>query len=179
MLPTIERRAFISDVDVTNLRLLHFLPGNCSICRVPSQFPPFPFYSTLLPLTRSALVSNVIRAPLRQQEEQLLGSADWGTVCVDSSSEITIFSNRIFRFVKISHLTFFGYLENAGILLLVFLLRYNVVRNLSNTRISRISILNNLEINKIHFCTIQMYFLICLEITNGSSFDTKIENCET
>lgn len=120
MLPTIERRAFISDVDVTNLRLLHFLPGNCSICRVPSQFPPFPFYSTLLPLTRSALVSNVIRAPLRQQEEQLLGSADWGTVCVDSSSEITIFSNRIFRFVKISHLTFFGYLENAGILLLVF-----------------------------------------------------------
>lgn len=46
MLPTIERRAFISDVDVTNLRLLHFLPGNCSICRVPSQFPPFPFYST-------------------------------------------------------------------------------------------------------------------------------------
>lgn len=179
MLPTIERRAFISDVDVTNLRLLHFLPGNCSICRVPSQFPPFPFYSTLLPLTRSALVSNVIRAPLRQQEEQLLGSADWGTVCVDNSSEITIFSNRIFRFVKISHLTFFGYLENAGILLLVFFydMYDSCTKFIKYTYIT--SILNNLEINKIHFCTIQMYFLICLEITNGSSFDTKIENCET
>lgn len=56
MLPTIERRAFISDVDVTNLRLLHFLPGavRSVVLQSVSVLPPFS------PLPPAALPSSVI-----------------------------------------------------------------------------------------------------------------------